>query len=98
MVKRKDMMDTPDVLELLGITLLGVIPEDEGVIISTNRGEPAVLAPKSTAGKAFQDAARCWAKMFPTRQTGGRRGSCRGCSGYSARWNAVGCLRPLSAV
>ena len=58
MVRRKDMMDAPDVLELLGIGLLGVIPEDEGVIVSTNRGEPAVLSPKSTAGRAFQDAAR----------------------------------------
>ena len=45
MVKRKDIMDIPDVLELLGIPLLGVIPEDEAVIASTNRGEPAVLAP-----------------------------------------------------
>lgn len=57
MVRRKDMMDAPDVLELLGIPLLGVIPEDESVIVSTNRGEPAVLAPKSVAGRAFQDAA-----------------------------------------
>ena len=58
MVRRKDMMDAPDVLELLGIPLLGVIPEDESVIVSTNRGEPAVLAPKSVAGRAFLDTAR----------------------------------------
>lgn len=58
MVRRKDMMDTRDVLELLGIPLLGVIPEDEGIIIATNRGEPAVLSPKSIAGQAYRDAAR----------------------------------------
>jgi septum site-determining protein MinD len=58
MVRRKDMMDAPDVLELLGIPLLGVIPEDESVIVSTNRGEPAVLSPKSAAGRAFKDVAR----------------------------------------
>jgi septum site-determining protein MinD len=58
MVRRKDMMDAPDVLELLGIPLIGVIPEDESVIISTNRGEPAVLAPKSVAGRAYLDVAR----------------------------------------
>jgi septum site-determining protein MinD len=58
MVRRKDMMDAPDVLELLGIPLLGVIPEDEGVIVATNRGEPAALSPKSAAGQAYRDAAR----------------------------------------
>jgi len=58
MVRRKDMMDTPDVLEVLGIALLGVVPEDESVIVTTNRGEPAVLAPKSQAGRAFQNIAR----------------------------------------
>jgi septum site-determining protein MinD len=58
MVRRKDMMDAPDVLELLGIPLLGVIPEDETIIVATNRGEPAALATKSAAGRAYQDAAR----------------------------------------
>ena len=58
MVKRKDTMDIADVQELLGIPLLGVIPEDEVIIASTNRGEPAVLAPKSAAGQAFLDMAR----------------------------------------
>lgn len=58
MIKRKDMMSAPDVLELLDIPLLGAIPEDEGVIIATNRGEPAVLSPKSIAGQAYRDAAR----------------------------------------
>ncbi len=41
MVKRKDMMEVDDVLEFLGIELLGVVPDDESIIISTNRGEPA---------------------------------------------------------
>jgi septum site-determining protein MinD len=58
MVRRKDMLDAPDVLELLGISLLGVIPEDESVIVATNRGEPAALSPKSAAGRAYLDAAR----------------------------------------
>jgi septum site-determining protein MinD len=58
MVKRKDMMDAHDIQELLGIPILGVIPEDEGVIISTNRGEPAVLAPGSVAGHAYLAVAR----------------------------------------
>ena len=42
---------------VLGIELLGVVPDDESIIISTNRGEPAVLDDKSKAGKAFRDIA-----------------------------------------
>lgn len=45
--------------EMLGIPLLGAIPEDQQVIISTNRGEPLVLAKKlSLSGIAFENAAR----------------------------------------
>ncbi|GFP26503.1 septum site-determining protein MinD, partial [Candidatus Hakubella thermalkaliphila] len=39
MVKRGDMMDIEDILEILAIDLIGVIPDDEKIIISTNRGE-----------------------------------------------------------
>lgn len=44
---------------MLGIPLLGAIPEDTNVIISTNRGEPLVLRKKLTlSGIAFENAAR----------------------------------------
>lgn len=44
---------------MLGIPLLGAIPEDQQVIISTNRGEPLVLQKKlSLSGIAFENAAR----------------------------------------
>jgi septum site-determining protein MinD len=53
------MMSVQDVQELLAIRLLGVVPEDERVIVSTNRGEPLVLAEDpSLAGKAFSNIAR----------------------------------------
>lgn len=59
MVQMNDMMSVQDVQELLGIPLLGVVPEDERVIVSTNRGEPLVLAEDPTlAGKAFDNIAR----------------------------------------
>jgi septum site-determining protein MinD len=59
MVQVNDMMSVQDVQELLGIPLLGVVPEDERVIVSTNRGEPLVLAEEPTlAGKAFDNIAR----------------------------------------
>ncbi|NJK59514.1 MAG: septum site-determining protein MinD [Oscillatoriales cyanobacterium SM2_1_8] len=58
MVKSNDMMSVEDVLEILSVKLLGVIPDDEQVIVSTNRGEPLVLAEKpSLAGRAYQNIA-----------------------------------------
>jgi septum site-determining protein MinD len=58
MVQVNDMMSVQDVQELLAIPLIGVIPEDERVIVSTNRGEPLVLAEQvSLAGKAFDNIA-----------------------------------------
>ena len=59
MVQTNDMMSVRDVQEMLGIPLLGAIPEDTQVIISTNRGEPLVLKKKlSLSGIAFENAAR----------------------------------------
>ncbi|NMC78986.1 MAG: septum site-determining protein MinD [Chloroflexi bacterium] len=58
MVKRGDMLDAADVLDLLAIELIGIVPEDQSVIVSTNRGQPIVLDPKSRAGLAFQHIAR----------------------------------------
>lgn len=43
MIKANDMMDVDDVLEILSVKLLGIIPEDQDIIVSTNRGEPVVL-------------------------------------------------------
>jgi septum site-determining protein MinD len=58
MVKANDMMSVADVKEILAIPLIGVIPEDECVIVSTNRGEPLVLEKKlSLPGIAFENTA-----------------------------------------
>jgi len=53
MVQRGDMMDIDDITEILSINLLGVVPEDEAIVVSTNRGEPAVLINNSKAGEAY---------------------------------------------
>ncbi len=58
MVRRGDMLSTEDMVELLAIELIGIIPEDEKVIISTNRGTPIALDGKSQAGQAFRNLAR----------------------------------------
>jgi septum site-determining protein MinD len=58
MVKRGDMLSTDDVLDILAIPLIGIIPEDEGILVSTNRGAPAAMDDKSRAGQAFRNIAR----------------------------------------
>ncbi len=58
MVERGDMISTEDIVELLAIELIGIIPEDSEVIISTNRGMPIALNGKSKAGQALQNIAR----------------------------------------
>lgn len=58
MVRNNDMLSAEDVLDLLGIHLIGIVPEDESVIIGSNRGAPVVTEPKSRAGQAFRNIAR----------------------------------------
>ncbi|MDR1208730.1 MAG: septum site-determining protein MinD [Clostridiales bacterium] len=54
MVKRGDMMALEDVTEILAISVAGVVPDDENIVVSTNRGEPCVADPSSSrAGQAF---------------------------------------------
>ncbi|HSF81481.1 MAG TPA: septum site-determining protein MinD [Anaerolineales bacterium] len=57
MVRRGDMLSADDVLELLAVELIGLIPEDENVVTSTNRGTPVALNGKSRAGQAFRNIA-----------------------------------------
>jgi len=58
MVKQGDMMDIEDIVDILAIDLLGVVQEDEKIIVSTNKGEPAVMNPASAAGEAYRRIAR----------------------------------------
>ena len=58
LIQRGDMINADDVLELLAVKLIGIVPEDEHVIISTNVGKPVVLDHKSKAGMAFNNIAR----------------------------------------
>ena len=54
-VSRGDMLSMEDVLEILCIPLIGVIPEDQSVLRSSNQGEPVILDQESDAGKAYDD-------------------------------------------
>ena len=58
MVKRGEMMDVEDILDLLSIDLIGVVPEDEYIITQTNKGEPAVSNKKAPSGRAYIEIAR----------------------------------------
>ena len=63
MIKKNEMLDIEDTRALLGIKLLGEIPEDTCIIEASNKGEPAVTNPQSKAGKAYDRIARLIAGM-----------------------------------
>ncbi len=70
MVDRGDMMNQDDVIELLAIEMIGLIPEDGNVVISTNRGTPIAFDEKSQAGTAFRNlAARIEGENVPFNET-----------------------------
>ena len=54
LAKKGDMLSIDDVIEILGVDLIGVIPEDEMIFRSSNLGEPAVGDEKSKAGAAYR--------------------------------------------
>ena len=58
LIKSNDMMSVEDVVEILSADLVGIIPEDTGIITSTNKGEPIVNEENSLAGKAYRNVAR----------------------------------------
>lgn len=59
MVRDLNMMSPEDVQELLGVSLIGSICEDERVIVSTNHGQPLVLGKnKSPAAIAIDKIAQ----------------------------------------
>lgn len=58
MVKRGDMMNIEDIEDILAISLLGIVPDDENIVISTNKGEPIVGDENAMAGKAYRNISR----------------------------------------
>lgn len=55
LVKKGDMLAIDDMLEVLGVDLIGVIPEDELIFRSSNLGEPVVATSQSEAGHAYRN-------------------------------------------
>jgi septum site-determining protein MinD len=58
MMKKGDMLDVDEVANVLAIDLIGIVPDDENVIKSANKGEPTVMNPDSRAAIAYRNIAR----------------------------------------
>ena len=58
MTRRGDMLDVSDIIETLSVKLVGVVPDDKNITVSTNKGEPIVLEEKAYAGEAFRNIAK----------------------------------------
>ncbi len=58
MVKKGEMMEVEDIVDLLSVDLVGVVPDDEYIITQTNKGEPVIKNKKAPSGKAYIEIAR----------------------------------------
>ena len=58
MVDSGAMLSVEDVLSILALPLIGVIPDDEQIITSTNDGEPIIYNKDSQAAEAYRRIAK----------------------------------------
>ena len=54
-VAKDNMLGAADIQEMLGVPLLGVVPEGDEVLRSTNIGRPVILMDDSNVALAYQD-------------------------------------------
>ena len=57
MVRRGDMMTIEDIVDILSLDLIGVIPDDENVVVATNQGE-TLIGSRTASGKAYENICR----------------------------------------
>ena len=75
MVKRGDMLSIEDVIDLLAVELIGVVPDDEKIQSTTNRGETVISDDKSPAGQAYRNISkRILGENVPLMGLGGNKG------------------------
>lgn len=55
MVKQGNMLSVQDIVDILAIPTIGIVPDDESIVISTNKGEPLVFRGKSLAAEAYKN-------------------------------------------
>lgn len=58
MVRRGEMMNIDDIIDILSVELIGIVADDEDIVISTNKGEPIAKNQLSAAGRSFRNIAR----------------------------------------
>lgn len=58
MVKKGEMMEVEDIVDLLSVDLIGVVPDDEYIITQTNKGEPVIKNKRAPSGKAYIEISR----------------------------------------
>ena len=58
MVRKGEMMEVEDIVDLLSVDLIGVVPDDEYIITQTNKGEPVIKNKRAPSGKAYIEIAR----------------------------------------
>ena len=82
MVRRGDMMSVDDVMDILSVPVIGTIPDDEDIVISTNQGEPLV-GMGSAAGQAYLNVCRrLWDRMYLWNLPERPQASWQSCPGY----------------
>ena len=83
MVEEGNMMGIEDILDLLAVDLLGIVPEDEEVIVSSNQGVPVVHDTRARSGQAYRNiAARLDGQEVPFISMNGN-------SGFKALWKKI---------
>ncbi len=57
LIKEGNMLHMDDITDILGLDVVGVVPDDEAIVISTNKGEPVSIKAESLSGKAYMNIA-----------------------------------------
>ncbi len=58
LMNANQMMSIDDICEILSVDLLGIVPDDEDIVVSTNKGEPLSLTANKSAGQAYRNIAK----------------------------------------
>ena len=58
LVRRRDMLSSKDILDILSIDLLGIVPEDDSIVVSTNKGRPVALERSAYISQAYHNIAQ----------------------------------------
>jgi septum site-determining protein MinD len=58
LVRRGDMLSRKDILDILSIDLLGIVPDDDSIVISTNKGRPIALNREAYISQSYHNIAQ----------------------------------------